>query len=786
MLYQSIKEYVSRTVVKVTSDTSVVAAMQLMNDSKITSIVVCEDKKAVGILTTRDLLTLFSDERSTLERPVSEVMTHEIITCLDDITLLDAFDIMTSNNIRHIPIVDEHAHLTGIVSETDIMRSLGSIDLMRLQTIAEIMHSPVTTVGTKTPLSQIMKIFQRDKIGSVVVEKNDRCVGIITERDIPSLIRKEVSTSIEAEKIMSHPLITINGGATSQEALLKMSGYGIHHLVVTNESGVIEGIVSRSSFFHNLTRYLIRQLVKSESKLKQLLGKTEQEVVEHQLVEMGNFYFSAIKKAPHGVVVHQNGKIVYVNEMAISLFCRQETKTSLIGRPYLSFVHPDSYQDAFNRIEQLYDSGGETPFINEKLLRSDGSEFMAETSSVQIPYDSDSSILVTIKDITEKLLLEEQLLHSQKLESIGTLVGGIAHDFNNMLAGITGNVFLAKMALYEGGNPTEELEHIEKLGFHASEMIQQLLAFARKSSIEMKPVPLAPFIKETIKLHRTAIPENITLETNLTSEMMLINGDATQLQQALINLVNNARDAVFKVKNPTIVIKLEKYKASREFLETHDYQRLDQEFARLTVYDNGYGIPEQNRIHLFEPFFTTKEVGEGSGLGLAMVYGTTKTHKGVIEVESQENRCTAFHLYFPLIKKPGESSEPLPYTEIEKGSGETILLVDDQEEILEVGREVLARLGYKSLTASDGEEAIRMVKESPEHIHLAILDLVMPKVGGVEASKEILKISPGTKIMFSTGYDRDATLNGDDLGEVLKKPFTIPKLSRAIKEALQH
>ena len=785
MLYQSIKEHVSRDVVQIAPDTDISTAMQLMARSKINCILVCEHKKPVGILTTRDLLSLYHKNHVALDQPVSKIMTREVITSHEEITLLDTFDLMIQNSIRHIPIVDENDHLSGIISETDIMESLGSIDLMRMQTVAEIMMAPVTTVNVETPFSEVIQLFHNKKIGSVVVKRNGLPVGIITERDIPALISNNTPVSTESEQIMSQPVITIAGKATSQEALIKMHEHGIHHLVVTDDSSAILGIVSRSSYFHNLTRYLIRQLIKSETRLKQLLGKTEKEIIHHQVVEMGNFYFSAIQNAPQGIIVHQHGKIVYANRAAIVLFGGRGSKSNLTGHPFLSLVHPDSYQAALKRTENLYLTGGETPFINEKLLTKDGNAFAAETSSVLIPYDGDTSILVTIKDITEKLMLEEQLMRAQKLEAIGTLVGGIAHDFNNTLAGITGNVFLAKMALHENGNPASELDHVEKLAFHASEMIQQLLAFARKTPIKIKPLLLADFIKEAIKLHRAVIPKNIMIKTKLAPESLVIQGDPSQLQQVLINLINNARHAVNDVIEPTIIIKLEKFQADSEFMERHQIEPSKADFARLTVYDNGYGIPEQIQPHLFEPFYTTKEVGEGSGLGLAMVYGAIKSHDGIIEVESQEKCCTAFHLYFPLAKADNETGASDPLSEIKKGDGETILLVDDQEVILETGREVLKQLNYRVLTAFNGEEAVRVFREHAKQIQLTILDLVMPKMGGVDAAKMIFEIDPDAKILFATGHDSKGTLVDGDMGEVLSKPFAISKLSQAIRDTLQ-
>lgn len=785
MLHLPISDYVSRDVVTATPEINVLYALELMNESKVTSIIICDEKGCpVGIITTRDVLALLQHENADLYLPASEIMTRELVTCTDQITLLDTFDLMINHGIRHIPVVDHDNRLAGIISETDIMSSMGSIDLMRMQTAAEIMHTPVSTISASTHLSKVIGILNDDHIGSVVVAEDNKPIGIITERDLPSLIGQGLSGKTPAESVMSKPVIAIHGHATSQETLMKMQSHGIHHLVVTGENDTIQGIISRSSFFHNLTRYLIRQLVESESKLKKLLGKSEHEILQQQLIDIGNLYFSAVQNSPHGIIIEQRGKVVYANKI-ISALLGIDKPQALVGRSFLMLMHPEDRKESSARTNSSHESHGNAVFITQRMLKSDGDDLSVETSYTHIPYDGEPSTMVTVKDLTEKLILEERLQQAQKLEAMGILVGGIAHDFNNLLAGITGNVFLAQMAVEDNMSPSENLEQIEDLSFHAAEMIQQLLQFARKTRISMKPIELSGFIKEALDLHQITIPEHINVNLDISDEPLTIHGDFIQLQRSLINLIRNAADALEGKENPTITISLHKKNSDNAFLERHPSVKTTN-MVRLTVHDNGSGISEGTQEHLFEPFFTTKDVGKGTGLGLAVVYGTLRAHGGVIEVESRQNAFTAFHLYFPLSDNKSSEKKNGLSKDVMMGSGESILLVDDQSFMLQTGKGILERLGYRAITAKGGEEAIKIYQEQKEEIKLIILDVVMPEMDGKEVSEALLSINPNANILFATGYNKNEILPSeiDEKGQLILKPFSVPELSKMIRNKL--
>ncbi len=306
----------------------------------------------------------------------------------------------------------------------------------------------------------------------------------------------------------------------------------------------------------------------------------------------------------------------------------------------------------------------------------------------------------------------------------------------------------------------------------------------RHCQIQMKVFDLKVFVKESFKLHKFSIPENIQVEMHLRRYSLPILGDISQVQQILVNLMNNARDAVADVSKPHINITLELFEADKSFIQLHPCQQ-DQRFAHLMVEDNGFGISKENRNKIFDPFFTTKEVGKGTGLGLAMVYGAIQTHNGFIDVDSEPGKGTRMHIYIPLSLSVPLEEKRLSSTIIH-GRGEVILFVDDAAVLRDAAREILELIGYSVLTASNGSEAIETFIANKDSISLIIMDVVMPEMGGVEAALAIKAISDEAKIIFCTGYNKKEVLNNSSLMEipVITKPYSIDVLSRIISEKI--
>ena len=385
--------------------------------------------------------------------------------------------------------------------------------------------------------------------------------------------------------------------------------------------------------------------------------------------------------------------------------------------------------------------------------RKDGTLFQAKSSIVPI-IDSDGEIThyVTVQeDITEQIENEKQLQHAMKMESLGTLVGGIAHEFNNRLAGMVGNLYLAKK--HTNGMPKLDrfLDNIDQLNQRAANMIRQLLTFAHQDPVHFSPFNLAEGIPEAFNLIRVSIPANISIEQHIHAETLMIHADKTQIHQVLTNLLTNARHAVSDIEHPQISITLDHFKASPAFTKKHP--NADEHYALLSIRDNGCGINEETIGRIFEPFFTTRNVGEGTGLGLSMVFRSVERHHGIIEVESSVSKGTEFKLYYPLLQHfeaPSELSTPEVH---HSDHGERLLLADDEAVVRQSMKEVLELSGYQVVIASDGNEAVAAFSAAPESFNLIVLDIIMPNLGGVAAAKKMREIRPDIPIVFETGYD---------------------------------
>jgi len=512
-----------------------------------------------------------------------------------------------------------------------------------------------------------------------------------------------------------------------------------------------------------------------------------------QADEMVHQLSSAIEQAGELILItDKHGVIEYVN-------------------PSFTRITGYSPEEAIGQTPRILNSGNQDAAFYEAMWKTitsgkvwngkvidrkkDGSFYPAMLTISPIFDDAEGSSHLThfigIQSELSALENMEQCFHqAQKMEAIGTMVGGIAHNFNNMLAGMTGNLYLAKRQVRENPDVVQKLANVEDLSKHAAEMIQQLLAFARKGIVNMKEMPLAPFIKGTLKLMHASVPENIAVHEGVCSDDLRIKGDATLLHQVLANLVNNARDAVKNVDDPMITIRLESFHADEVFIENHPYFETKTEtgtYAHLSVEDNGVGIPEQQLEHLFEPFFTTKEQGKGTGLGLSMVYGAMKTHHGFVEVESILGKGSRFHIYIPLLEKAVLVVDPVQTIDTAQGQGEMILLADDELVVREVMAEILESMGYQVLQANDGIEAMALYTAHEQKIALALLDVVMPHCGGMALAKLIRAVNPDMPVIFLTGYDKTHVAQGEEAmpnSETLTKPVNFDRLSQRIRKML--
>ncbi len=488
------------------------------------------------------------------------------------------------------------------------------------------------------------------------------------------------------------------------------------------------------------------------------------------------------------IITNEQGTIVYVNR-AFERVTGYSRKEAIGQNPRL--LHSGKQTKTFYQQmwHTLTESGQWQGQIWNK--RKNGEIYPEHLSVTGIEVNGEVTHYVGVfSDVTDQLSLEAQLLQSQKMEAIGTLVGGIAHDFNNMLAGITGNLFLARKKAAHMPEVIRHLDSIEQLSHRSAKMISQMLSFARKEMVDMHNISFTSFVQEVLNLSNVTLPENIAFHSRINSDdALMIHGDRTQLQQVIINLLNNARDAVTDAPEPSIELELTTFSPDQHFKQ--EYPKMNSElFAHLCVRDNGCGIASEHLSQVFEPFFTTKEVGKGTGLGLAMCYGAVQSHDGVICVESQMGVGTTCHIYLPLLSDHElEHVQVSDSTESWVAHGEVILLADDENMVRESCSEVLETMGYRVLQAKDGKQAMMLFEQHHEHIALAILDVVMPYLGGSQLAFKLREIKPSLPVLFATGYDRESVLDPSmpmKYYEIISKPYLFKELGKMIQGLIEH
>lgn len=383
--------------------------------------------------------------------------------------------------------------------------------------------------------------------------------------------------------------------------------------------------------------------------------------------------------------------------------------------------------------------------------------------------------VIIFRDISEIIKLEGELRQAQKMESIGQLAGGIAHDFNNMLGAIMGSAELLRMHLTDSINIKENIEVILKASEKASDMTHKLLAFSRKGEVNKSTLDLHKSIESTVCILQRSIDKRIDIHVFLEAEQHFIMADSTLIENALLNLGINSRDAMpdggtvtFKTRNVIIDSSTE---IPKNFHVNHG------EFIELEVSDTGSGIPKEIQEKVFEPFFTTKEKGKGTGLGLSMIYGTVRNHEGMIKLTSDKCRGTSFKLYFPVTVESGSVKKGMIHHF--KGKG-VVLLVDDEELMLAAGSNILKSMSYEVITAGDGVEALELYTQNKDKIHIAIVDLIMPRMNGIDLFKELQRISPDLQVILTSGFSNEQTMNelvAAGAAGVIYKPYSASDLA---------
>ncbi len=518
------------------------------------------------------------------------------------------------------------------------------------------------------------------------------------------------------------------------------------------------------------------------SGIETLMDVTDIVKLEKKLEEASERYRKLYDEAPdmmHSVDIE--GIIAVCNNtMATALGYDID---DLIGRPYTKIIAPEAKPACMQKFEFLRNSGfceGEAIYVSKE-----GRRIPIFLKARALSDENGNFLMADIvsRDITDKKMLEAQLLQAQKLEAIGTLTGGIAHDFNNILTAIMGYGNLAEMKMKEDDPLRTYIEQILSATGRAANLTRSLLAFGRKQIINPMPVNLNKIVKMVETLLSRLIGEMIELELDITDRDLIIMADKGQIEQVLINIATNARDAM--PEGGILTIKVETVKMEREYIQTHNYGKSGV-YARISFSDTGTGMDKRTTERIFEPFFTTKEVGKGTGLGLSIVYGIVKQHNGYIDVYSTPGQGALFNIYLPLIgSEAEETNSTVP--PVLTGGTEAVLIAEDNEEVRRLTRHILEKFGYKVTEAADGVEAIRVFSQNKDGIDLILLDVIMPRKNGKETYDEIKKIRPGMKVIFMSGYAEDIIQNKVILDEGLNfvsKPVSPGELLKKVRETL--
>jgi PAS domain S-box-containing protein len=457
----------------------------------------------------------------------------------------------------------------------------------------------------------------------------------------------------------------------------------------------------------------------------------------------------------------------------------------IVGHSIFNFLHAEDRETMTERMSETLQNPSEPVTAEVRFQHRDGNERTMEVVGLNRLSDpSVRAIVVKARDITDRRRLEDHLRQVQKMEAVGALAGGVAHDFNNLLTAILGYCNLMLDDVPKEDPLRQDLEEIRSAGERAAALTRQLLAFSRRQMLQPQIVDINILVRQLEKLLRRLLSEDIVLATALAPDLHTVKVDPASIEQVLVNLAVNSRDAM--PEGGQLTIETANVELDQVYADTH-VTVIPGPYVMLAVGDSGQGIDAATKARIFEPFFTTKEQGKGSGLGLATVYGIVKQSGGYIWVYSELGHGTVFKVYFPVAESPaspavGQGSD----ADLKRQGWETVLLVEDEDAVRALAREVLRRQGYIVLEARHGVDALRLAERHTDDIHLMITDVVMPHMSGRELAERLCSVRPVMKVLFMSGYTDHAVMNRalTPGSSFLQKPFTPDGFARKVRQVL--
>ena len=511
-------------------------------------------------------------------------------------------------------------------------------------------------------------------------------------------------------------------------------------------------------------------------------SRERQDDAGQALIEYTGKLAALIEQPMTGVYLARDGVFTYVNgEMADVFGYAPEEMAGIVGPADLACA--DDRPIVVENLERLLSGSAEAVQHEFRGTRKDGQTVHAEVFCRAVRDEGTEAILGVVLDRTDQRKLSEQLAKAERIKAIGSLAGGIAHDFNNLLMAIQGHTSLILHGLKDGDPTFAKVKIIEEIVKSGSELTRKLLGFASGVKYEMAPCDLNAIVRKSSEMFGRARKE-IAIRSTLPDDLWMVDADGGQIEQMLLNLYVNAWQAM--PGGGTLSLTTENVILDRKFVRP--YAARAGKYARASISDTGEGMDEKTKERIFEPFFTTRKAAKGTGLGLASVYNIVKEHGGIIIVTSEKGRGTSFDVYLPASKKAADKPASVPMeNQVERGA-ETILLVDDEEAVISVSRDMLEVLGYSVMVATSGREAIEIFEKEHAAIDLVVLDVIMPDMGGEETLKRILAIDAGACVAVSSGYSLEGSVTNmlqQGCKAFIQKPFTINVLSQKLREALE-
>jgi len=759
---QTISDILEPIEVTVSADMLVTEAIQLMSECR-HAMIALDKGKPVGILTSRGIARLCRKPIAEWQDLRMNDVMREVVSIHRKAFVPEASILMKNNHTRHLVVVGDQGEFMGLVTISDVAHSMEGRYVEFMRSVMRDMEQDLLAVG-----SQNKALFERNPNAVFSLDTQ----GLITHVNPASILL----TGFSSDELSSKALLdlyeedckaeghnaflgAVKGDA--QSVHLRMNGFnrGTIHVFMSFVPILVEGEISGvyAVAFDISERVLAEIRLHKLSQALQQAGEPIAITDSYGVVEFANLRM-------HRLFDYEDGALIGTNLTSLEVCGGGESHYK--GEVYSSIQDGVPYKGDF-----LHQTK------HGKVL-----DLRLSCAPVHVPGAEKIDYFINIyEDMTLRREAEQITLQYQKLETIGTLAGGIAHDFNNYLGAVSGSIYMLKRESEHMPHMVERLNKLEKITERAASLVSQLMTFSRKEKLMKQVISYSNLIEETKELSQLLIPKHVTLQWHI-GKHVYINGNASQLQQILLNLLKNASDAIQNVKQPLISVTLSTIEVDLDLFQRTGLKVGDR-FSMLSVSDNGCGIEDSLKDSVFDPFFTTKGVGEGTGMGLAMIYGAVQSHHGQMEFTSKKAAGTEFRLYFPMVSL----DEPKDIAELDNEHSPTILLVDDEPLMREVGAEVLESLGYQVVTCDNGEDAVNLFREYSDKFSLAVLDVMMPRQNGVETAINLRKSSPDLPILFATGYDKhavsDEILSQPRTG-LISKPWKVEVLQATMKSLL--